>query len=283
MRREAFSENDTLSRYLNEITSYPVLSKDETARYASQAAAGDKGAKEKLILANLRYVVSVAKRYQNLGLPLQDLISEGNIGLIKAAEKFDESRGCSFTSFAVWWIRQAIYKAISWQSRTIRLPSTRVNELLRIEKARGELRSYRGREPETGEITQFLHMDQGRIPELLQISKNAISLDSPVIDEEESSCLGDFLQDSSNESPDKLAIQESLKNEINGLLETLPNREADILQHRFGLNGHNPVSLQSLGHKFHLSKERIRQIENQALERLRHAAKIRSLDAYINY
>jgi RNA polymerase primary sigma factor len=125
-------------------------------------------------------------------------------------------------------------------------------------------------------------MDQGRIPELLQISKNAISLDSPVIDEEESSCLSDFLQDSSNESPDKLAIQESLKNEINGLLETLPKREADILQHHFGLNGHNPVSLQSLGHKFRLSKERIRQIENQALERLRHAAKLRSLDAYIN-
>jgi RNA polymerase primary sigma factor len=280
--REALSEDDTLSCYLREITSYPVLSKGETNRYAKRAAAGDETAKEKLILANLRYVVSVAKRYQNLGLPLQDLISEGNIGLMKAAEKFDGSRGCRFTSFAVWWVKQAIFKAISWQSRAIRLPSNRVTELIRIEKARRELRSSRGKEPETGEITKFLNMDKDRIAKLLQVAKTAISLDTPVIYDEESSYLSDFLQDSSNESPDKVAIQKSLKNEINGLLETLPKREADVLRHRFGLNGHYPLSLQSLGHKFRLSKERVRQIENQALEHLRHTARIRSLDAYIN-
>jgi RNA polymerase primary sigma factor len=258
------------------------LSKERTDRYAKRAAAGDKTAKEKLIMANLRYVVSVAKNYQNLGLPLQDLISEGNIGLMSAAEKFDGSRGYRFTSYAVWWIKQAIFKAISWQSRTIRLPSNRVSELIRIEKARKELWISRGREPEASEIASFLNMEKDQIARLLHIAGRILSLDTPVFCDEESLSLSDFLQDSSNESPDDVVIQESLKKEINGLLETLPKREADILQHRFGLNGHYALSLQSLGHKFRLSKERIRQIEKQALESLRHPARIRSLDAYIN-
>ncbi len=283
MHRESFSEDkNTLPFYLKEITSYPLLSKGETDRYAQKAAAGDKRAKEKLIIANLRYVVSVAKKYQNLGLPLQDLIGEGNIGLMNAAEKFDGSRGYRFTSYAVWWIRQAIFKAISCQSRTIRLPSNRVSELIRIEKVRKELRSSRGREPKALEIARFLNMDKDQVVSLLHIARRILSLDTPVFCDEESSCLSDFLQDSSNESPDKVLMQESLKKEINGLLETLPKREADILQYRFGLNGHYPLSLQSLGDKFRLSKERIRQIEKQALESLRHPARIRSLDAYIN-
>jgi RNA polymerase primary sigma factor len=271
-RNTSSEDENILSIYLKEINSIPLLTREEEDRYARKAAKGDRLSKERLVRANLRFVVNVAKKYQNQGLPLPDLISEGNIGLMNAIEKFDVERGYHFISYAVWWIKQAILKAICEKSRMIRLPLNRANELVQIEKARKELQNVRGTEPETKDIARFLDMEKEHVESLLNISRELVSLETPVFSEKDSTLLGEFVEDSDYVARDEVIIEKSLKEEINQVLKTLTEKEAEILQYRFGLNGKIPLSLKEVGDKFRLTKERIRQIEARALGKLRMAA-----------
>ena len=271
-----------LSIYLKEINLIPLLTREEEDRHARAAARGEKTAKEKLIQANLRFVVNVAKKYQNQGLPLTDLISEGNIGLINAIEKYDVDRGYHFISYAVWWIKQAILKAICEKSRMIRLPLNRANELVQIEKARKELQNSRGTEPDTGEIAAFLDMDKEHVEGLINISRELVSLETPVFSEKDSTLLGEFIEDAEYKSPDESVVEKSLKEEINAVLRTLTKKEAEIIQFRFGLNGTIPLSLKEVGDKFRLTKERIRQIEKKAIRRLKHPTRSQYLEAFVS-
>ena len=283
MERNAASDDENiLSIYLKEINAIPLLTRQQEDTYARKAAKGERFAKEQLVRANLRFVVNVAKKYQNQGLPLPDLISEGNIGLMNAIEKFDVERGYHFISYAVWWIKQAILKAICEKSRMIRLPLNRANELVQIEKARKELQNARGTEPETKDIARFLNMDKEHVESLLNISRELVSLETPVFSEKDSTRLGEFVEDSDYVAPDEVIIEKSLKEEINQVLKTLTEKEAEILRYRFGLNGKIPLSLKEVGDKFRLTKERIRQIEKKAIRRLRHPNRSQYLEAYVN-
>jgi RNA polymerase primary sigma factor len=274
-------DENVLSMYLKEINRIPLLTREEEDRYARRAAKGDKAAIDKLVSSNLRFVVNVAKKYQNQGLPLSDLISEGNIGLMNAIERFDVDKGYHFISYAVWWIRQAILKAICEKSRMIRLPLNRANELVQIEKARKELQSGKGVEPEIDEIASALNMDPDHVADLINISRDLVSLETPVYAEKDSSQLGDFIEDKGYEHPEDEAIKTSLQGEINTILRTLTEKEAEIIQYRFGLNGRSPLSLKEIGDRYNLTKERIRQIEKKALKRLQHPSRSQYLQAYI--
>jgi len=279
---KAGRDENVLSMYLAEINAIPLLSRVEEDTCARAAAKGDKKAKEKLIKANLRFVVNVAKKYQNQGLPLMDLISEGNIGLMNAIEKYDVNRGYHFISYAVWWIRQAILKAICEKSRMIRLPLNRANELVQIQKARKELQNMKGGEPETEDIARFLDMDAAHVESLVNISRDLVSLDTPVFAEKDSTLLGEFVEDSEYKSPDEVVMERSLQREINGVLRSLSGKESEIIQYRFGLNGRIPMSLKEVGDKFKLTKERIRQIEKKAIKRLQHPSRSQYLEAYVS-
>ena len=273
-------DENVLSMYLSEINQIPLLSREEEETCARAAAIGDPAAKDKLIKANLRFVVNVAKKYQNQGLPLMDLISEGNIGLMNAIEKYDVDRGYHFISYAVWWIRQAILKAICEKSRMIRLPLNRANELVQIEKARKELQNMKGTEPDSADIGQFLNMDAKHVESLVNIARDLVSLDTPVFTEKDSTLLGEFVEDSDYKSPDETVMEHSLREEINSVLKTLTEKESEIIQYRFGLNGRLPMSLKEVGDRFKLTKERIRQIEKKAIKRLQHPSRAQYLQAY---
>jgi RNA polymerase primary sigma factor len=226
-------------------------------------------------------VVSVAKEYQNRGVPLADLIRAGNMGLITAAERFDENKGFKFISYAVWWIRQAILKAICEKSRMIRLPLNRANELVQIEKVKKELQSTRGEEPPVADIAKQLDMDSSHVSDLLNISRELVSLETPIYAEKDSSLLGDFIEDKEYRAPDEHVMDKSLREDINSVLQTLSSKEADIIQYRFGLNGRRPLSLKEIGSRYNLTKERIRQIEKKALKRLQHPSRSQYLKAYV--
>lgn len=273
-------DENILSLYLKEINRIPLLTREEEDMYARRAAAGDEAAKHMLVKGNLRFVVNVAKKYQNQGLPLVDLISEGNIGLMNAIERYDVDKGYHFISYAVWWIRQAVLKAICEKSRMIRLPLNRANELVQIQKAKKELAFERGDEPEIAEIARLVSMDQKHVADILNISKDLISLDTPIYAEKDSSELGDFIEDKGYKHPEELFIDQSLKEDINTILETLSQKESEIIQYRFGLNGNSPQSLKEIGDKYNLTKERIRQIEKKALKRLQHPSRLKMLEAY---
>ena len=275
------SDENILSIYLKEINKVPLLTRKEEQDYARRAAKGETLGKNKLIQANLRFVVNVAKKYQNQGLPLADLISEGNIGLMNAIERFDVSKGYHFISYAVWWIRQAILKAICEKSRMIRLPLNRANELVQIEKARKELQSGSRGDPEIQEIAKALDMNEDHVADLINISRDMVSLDTPIYDEKDSSILSDFVEDKGQKAPEELAIDRSLREDINVVLSTLSSKEADIIQYRFGLNGKRHMSLKEIGNRYKLTKERIRQIEKKALKRLQHPSRSHSLRSYI--
>jgi RNA polymerase primary sigma factor len=275
------AEENILSMYLRDINRIPLLTREEEDRYARLAAKGDKRAKDKLVEANLRFVVNVAKKYQNQGMPLIDLISEGNIGLINAIERFDVDKGYHFISYAVWWIRQAILKAICEKSRLIRLPLNRANELVQIEKARKFIQDARGEEAEVREIGKLLGMDPEKVSELVNIARDMVSLEVPVYADKDSSVLGDFVVDGVSNLPEDVVIDQFMKDDINVVLDTLTEKESDILQHRFGLNGRKSLSLKEIGDRFKLTKERIRQIEKKALKRLQHPARSAILEAYV--
>ena len=280
VKKTTRDNENVLSMYLKEINRIPLLTREEENKYARAAAKGDPAAKEKLINANLRFVVNVAKKYQNQGLPLSDLISEGNIGLMNAIERFDVDKGYHFISYAVWWIRQAILKAICEKSRMIRLPLNRANELVQIEKARKMIQSSKGDEPEMREIADAVNMDEEHVTDLINISRDLVSLETPVYAEKDSSSLGDFIEDDGYKHPEEVAMEKSLREDIDDVLHTLTEKESDIIQHRFGLNGRHPLSLKEIGDKYNLTKERIRQIEKKALKRLQHPSRRKMLEAY---
>jgi RNA polymerase primary sigma factor len=275
------ADENVLSLYLKEINKIPLLTRSEEENFARAAAKGEQAAKDQLIKANLRFVVNVAKKYQNQGLPLADLISEGNIGLMNAIERFDVEKGYHFISYAVWWIRQAILKAICEKSRMIRLPLNRANELVQIEKMRKDVQSEGGSRSETAEIARRLDADPDHVAELVNIARDLVSLDTPVYSERDSSLLGDFVEDRSHQAPEELTVQNSLRADINGVLDTLTRKESEIIQYRFGLNGNRPMSLKEIGGRYRLTKERIRQIEKKALKRLQHPARSGHLRAYL--
>ncbi|MBN1412346.1 MAG: sigma-70 family RNA polymerase sigma factor [Spirochaetales bacterium] len=274
-------DENVIAIYLKEINQIPLLTKEEEDFYARKAATGDDSAKKKLVKANLRFVVNVAKRYQNHGIPLIDLISEGNIGLLTAIDKYDINRGYHFISYAVWWIRQAILKAICEKSRMIKLPLNKANELVQIEKAKKELLKENGVVPEIKDIAKYLNMDPDYVARLVNISRDLISLETPVFIEKDSTTLSDFIEGSQYKTPDQTMIQKGLKEDINNVLKTLSVKEAEVIMDRFGLNGRKPLSLKEIGEKFNLSKERIRQIERMALKRLKHPSKAELLKTYL--
>jgi RNA polymerase primary sigma factor len=280
-KRSTRADENILSLYLKEINKIPLLTREEEERYARAAAKGEQFSKEKLIRANLRFVVNVAKKYQNQGLPLADLISEGNIGLMNAIERFDVEKGYHFISYAVWWIRQAILKAICEKSRMIRLPLNRANELVQIEKVRKDLQGEQFLEAETDMIAKKLDIGREHVADLLNISRDLVSLDTPVYSEKDSSLLGDFVEDRSHSSPDEQVVASSLRQDINGVLATLSQKESEIIQYRFGLNGRRPMSLKEIGSRYRLTKERIRQIEKKAIKRLQHPSRSHLLRAYM--
>jgi len=275
-------DENVLSLYLKEINRIPLLTREEEDDYARKAAKGDAHAKEMLIKSNLRFVVNVAKKYQNQGLPLADLISEGNIGLMNAIERYDVDKGYHFISYAVWWIRQAILKAICEKSRLIRLPLNRANELVQIEKTKKVLLSAGNTdEPSVEDIAKSVNMDPAHVSDLINISREMVSLDTPLYSEKDSSELGDFIEDSGYKHPEDVVIEDSLREDINAVLNTLSKKESEILQHRFGLNGKSSLSLKDIGDRYNLTKERIRQIEKKAIRRLQHPSRSKHLEAYI--
>ncbi|MFP4376022.1 MAG: RNA polymerase sigma factor RpoD/SigA [Spirochaetales bacterium] len=282
-RRGRYSDDDAnvLSTYLREINQIPLLTREEEDFYSRRAREGDEEAKAVLARANLRFVVNVAKRYRNQGLPLSDLISEGNIGLINAIERFDPDKGYHFISYAVWWIRQAITKAIYEKARMIRLPQNRIFELSRIEKTRTQLQSDRGRDPGVDDVAKALDMDGTHVASMLNISRDHVSLETPISKDKDPSLLGDFVEDTDRDTPEEETMESALRDEINKVLESLSDREATIIQYRFGLNGKQPLSLQELGNRFSLTKERIRQIEQRALRKLRDPERSERLQSYI--
>ena len=280
-KRKATVKNDenTLAMYLEEINRIPLLSRDEEKSFAREAAKGNLAARNKLASANLRFVVNVAKKYQGQGLPLEDLISEGNIGLLNAIERYDVSKGYHFISYAVWWIRQAVLKAICEKSRMIRLPLNRANELVQIEKAR---RFVQEGESEIKEVAKLLDMDPGHVEDLLSVSRDMVSLENPLYDEKDSSTLGDFIEATKYRSPDTQAIESALQEDIKKLLDNnLDKKEAEVIRSRFGLGEEIPLSLKEIGDRFNLTKERIRQIEKKALKRLQHPASRSVLKTYV--
>ncbi len=270
-----------LADYLSDLKRHPLLTREEEQRYARAARAGDEQAKEKLVNSNLRFVVNISRQYQNRGIPLSDLVSEGNIGLLKAVEKFDPERGFHFTTYAVWWIRQSIMKALEAQSRPIRLPAHAASVVERIGWARSELRQRLRREPTTDQIALFLDLPEKRVAELLSVSRDPLSLESPAFDEDVPAELGDSVRDKAGRSPEEEAMANVLKADINDVLGSLSRRESDIVQSRFGLNGRQRLTLNELGRRYRLTKERVRQIEKRALERLQMSLQAQMLHGYL--
>lgn len=278
---ELTSDENILSLYLKEINRIPLLTREQEDTYARAAARGEQAAKDMLVKSNLRFVVNIAKKYQNQGLPLSDLISEGNIGLINAIERYDVDKGYHFISYAVWWIRQAILKAVCEKSRMIRLPLNRANELVQIEKARKFVTGGMSEDGEIREIAKMLDMDADHVADLINVSRDLISLETPVFDERDSSVVGDFVENDAYVSPENTAIENNLREDINSVLRTLTEKEREVIQYRFGLNGRRAMSLKEIGERFSLTKERIRQIEKNALKRLSQSNRSEILESYV--
>jgi RNA polymerase primary sigma factor len=274
-------EDRSLDLYLREIGETRLISAQEEIALAKRIKEGDQEALEKLTKANLRFVVSVAKQYQNQGLTLPDLINEGNIGLIKAAKRFDETRGFKFISYAVWWIRQAILQALAEQSRIVRLPLNRVGTLHKIGKISSSLEQEYGREPSPDEIARELELTAIEVSDTLKISNSHLSLDAPFSTSEDNSLM-DVLEDEFQPAPDEALLDESLRLEIERALDTLSSREAEVINLYFGLNHEKALTLEEIGARFNLTRERVRQIKEKAIRRLRHASRSKSLRAYLD-
>lgn len=279
-RRMKNRANQSLDRYLQEIGEVPLLSPEEEIDLARRIKKNDQDALEKLTKANLRFVVSVAKQYQNQGLSLGDLINEGNLGLIKAAKRFDETRGFKFISYAVWWIRQSILQALAEQSRVVRLPLNRVGALNKIGKAFSNLEQEFEREPSASEIAEELEMTAYEVSDTLKISGKHLSLDAPFNQGDDNRLL-DVIEDDQQQPPDDLLLNESLRIEVQRALTTLSDREAEVIKLYFGLEREHPLTLEEIGERFSLTRERVRQIKEKAIRRLRHTSRSRMLRSYL--
>ncbi len=275
-------ETASLDKYLIEIGRVDLITADEEVILAQKIRAGDQAALERLTKANLRFVVSVSKQYQNQGLGLPDLINEGNLGLIKAAQRFDETRGFKFISYAVWWIRQSILQAIAEQARIVRLPLNKIGSLSKINKMFAKLEQVLEREPSVAEVAAELDMSEQEIKDALRNSGRHISMDAPLTAGDDSAgTMYDIMSSSDGPSPENMLINESLKHEIARALTTLSPREADVLAMYFGLNGHKALTLEEIGEKFDLTRERVRQIKEKAVRRLKQAGRSKNLKSYL--
>lgn len=272
-------ESYSIEKYLQEIGKIHVLSPEEEADLAKKIRSGDRAAREKLVLSNLRFVVSVAKQYQNHGLTLGDLINEGNVGLIKAAECFDETKGFKFISYAVWWIRQSILQALAEQSRIVRLPLNQVGSLNKINKAFSRFEQEHERRPSPEELAETLDLPAEKVADTLRVSGRHISVDAPFVEGEDNSLL-DVLVNDDSPVADKTLINESLSTEVERALATLTERERDIIRLFFGINCQE-MTLEEIGEKFGLTRERVRQIKEKAIRRLRHSSRSKLLKTYL--
>ena len=273
-------EQHSLDKYLSEISKLDMISVDQEVELAKRIREGDQIALQKLATANLRFVVSVAKQYQNNGMTLGDLINEGNVGLIRAASRFDETRGFKFISYAVWWIRQAIMQALAEQSRTVRLPLNRVASLNKIARATASFEQKFEREPSAEEIASALEMSVAEVEDNKQLSGRSISVDAPLLQGEDGSLL-DLLADKNQDTPDQHLIINSLKQEISRSLESLTVRESEVLISYYGMKGTAPLTLEEIADKFSLTRERVRQIKEKATRKLRSSSRSKSLIAYL--
>ena len=262
-------ETASLDKYLQEIGRVDLITAQEEVELAQRIKAGDEVALEKLVKANLRFVVSVSKQYQNQGLTLPDLINEGNLGLIKAAQRFDETRGFKFISYAVWWIRQSILQALAEQSRIVRLPLNKIGSINKINKAFSALEQTYGRPPTVQEIAEELEITENEVKQSMENAGRHLSMDAPLKDEDGSSNMYEVMESNSNPKPDRELMNESLRKEIERSLTTLTVREADVVRLYFGLSGAHPMTLEEIGERFDLTRERVRQIKEKALRKLR--------------
>jgi RNA polymerase primary sigma factor len=276
------NDENILAMYLKDINKIPLLSRGEETELAIKAKNGDSAAKNKIVNANLRFVVNVAKKYQNHGLDLSDLISEGNIGLLTAIDRFDVDKGYHFISYAVWWIRQSILKAICEKSRAIRLPLNRANELVQIEHARKAVSGDKTEEEEFAEVAKMLNMDKEHVREMINISREMVSLDAQVHStDNDNTAVGDFIEDSRYDDPDMAVMTNAMRHDIDNVLRSLKPNEAKVLRLRYGLSGTRPMSLKEVGDECNLTKERIRQIEKHAIVRMQHPTRMKQLEAYV--
>ncbi|MBT6252684.1 MAG: sigma-70 family RNA polymerase sigma factor [Flavobacteriaceae bacterium] len=273
-------ETASLDKYLQEIGKVDLITAEEEVELAQRIKAGDQIALEKLTKANLRFVVSVAKQYQNQGLTLPDLINEGNLGLIKAAKRFDETRGFKFISYAVWWIRQSILQALAEQSRIVRLPLNKIGSINKINKTYAYLEQAHERMPSAEEIAKELDMTVSDVKESMKNTGRHVSMDAPLVEGEDSN-LYDVLRSGESPNPDRQLLHESLRTEISRALETLTPREADVVRLYFGLGNQHPMTLEEIGETFDLTRERVRQIKEKAIRRLKHTSRSKILKTYL--
>ncbi|MCD6111855.1 MAG: RNA polymerase sigma factor RpoD/SigA [Bacteroidales bacterium] len=270
----------SLDKYLQEIGKVDLITADEEVALAQRIKQGDRIALEKLTKANLRFVVSVSKQYQNQGLSLPDLINEGNLGLIKAAQRFDETRGFKFISYAVWWIRQSILQALAEQSRIVRLPLNKIGAINKINKAAAKLEQEYGRKPNPAEIASLLDVSEREVKDSLSNAGRHISMDAPLKDDEDNN-MYDVMKSSESQTPETKLLYDSLKLEINRAISTLTQRESDVVKLYFGLNGAHPYTLEEIGEQFDLTRERVRQIKEKAIRRLKHTSRSKILKSYL--
>ncbi|MGD0710098.1 MAG: sigma-70 family RNA polymerase sigma factor [Bacteroidales bacterium] len=273
-------ETASLDKYLQEIGKVGLITAEEEVALAQKIRAGDQYALEKLTKANLRFVVSVSKQYQNQGLSLPDLINEGNLGLIKAAQRFDETRGFKFISYAVWWIRQSILQALAEQSRIVRLPLNKIGAINKINKAFSQLEQTYEREPNADEIADLLEISEGEVKDSLRNSGRHVSMDAPVVQGEEMN-MYDLIKNEDGITPETGLLFDSLKKEIERSISTLTLREADVIRYYFGLNDSIALTLEEIGEKFDLTRERVRQIKEKAIKRLKHTSRSKILKTYL--
>jgi len=274
-------ESYTLDRYFDEISKESLLSPDEEIALAKKVRSGDELALEQMTRANLRFVVSVAKRYQNQGLSLGDLINEGNLGLIKAAKRFDETRGFKFISYAVWWIRQSILQALADQSRVVRLPLNRVGVMNKVNRTLGDLEQKYEREPTAEEVADALEMTSVDVSDTIQMSARHLSVDAPFSGNDDNSLLDVLPDNDSYNEPDSPLIEESLKMEVEKVLSSLSEREAEVIRLYFGLVNERSMTLEEIGERFKLTRERVRQIKEKSIRKLRHTSRSRNLRSYL--
>jgi RNA polymerase primary sigma factor len=278
--RKSTYDEGSLDQYLRDISIYPLIDRDEEVRLAQLIRVKDPEALDKLVRSNLRFVVSVAKKYQNQGVALSDLINEGNLGLIRAAHKFDETKGIKFISYAVWWIRQAILQALAEQSRIVRVPLNRAGTLYRIGKRSNALLQELGREPTHEEIAEEMDLTEEEVAKTISISQTHLSLDAPLTPGEDNRLL-DYLPDNLNPTPDEQTFEKALTEAIEESLSSLKEREAKILRLYFGLDGEEPMTLEQIGSLLGITRERVRQIKEKALSRLRHVSRARALESFL--